>query len=153
MQSEPSFHFRRRQCIEINLSRYNNSILWERSLDATFEYVEPFNTRNSNTLTPSNTVEGPAIWGLRQDSRVLKIPPYLSLLLILIGIGWLLVLPLNEYSRYTYVSESALLPEQVSTYFGDSEHTIFRAYRHEVAALQDKSGTEYDMDVRDEIKS
>ncbi|KAG8625363.1 hypothetical protein KVT40_007114 [Elsinoe batatas] len=72
---------------------------------------------------------------LRRDPRLIKLPPYLSILLILVGIGWLLVLPLDEYSRNTYVSENALLPGQVHTYFGGSEHNIFRAYRQEVAAL------------------
>ena len=59
------------------------------------------------------------------------------------GVAWLLVLPLNEYSRQTYVSENALLPGQVHTYFGGSEHNIFRAYRQEVAALGDKTDEEY----------
>ncbi|KAF4549811.1 GPI transamidase component-like protein [Elsinoe fawcettii] len=72
---------------------------------------------------------------LRQDPRLIKLPPYLSIILILVGIGWLLVLPLDEYSRNTYVSENALLPGQVHTYFGGSEHNIFRAYRQEVNAL------------------
>ncbi|PNS17908.1 hypothetical protein CAC42_3867 [Sphaceloma murrayae] len=72
---------------------------------------------------------------LRQDPRLLKLPPYLSALLVLVGIGWLLILPLNEYSRNTYISENALLPGQVHTYFGGSEHNIFRAYRQEVANL------------------
>jgi glycosylphosphatidylinositol transamidase len=80
---------------------------------------------------------------LRKDARLLKLPPYLSALCILVGIGWLLVLPLQEYSRNTYVSENALLPGQVHTYFGGSEHNIFRAYRHEVAALADKTVPEY----------
>lgn len=75
---------------------------------------------------------------LRRDARILKIPPYLSALCIIIGIAWLLVLPLNEYSRGTYVSENALLPGQVHTYFAGSEHNVFRAYRHEVYALIDK---------------
>lgn len=81
---------------------------------------------------------------LRKDARILKLPPYLSALCILVGVVWLLVLPLNEYSRNTYVSENALLPGQVHTYFTGSEHNIFRAYRHEVAALADKSVPESD---------
>ncbi|CAN9293575.1 unnamed protein product [Alternaria alternata] len=79
-----------------------------------------------------------SILALRQDKRLLKLPPYLSALCIIIGIGWLLVLPLNEYSRRTYVSENALLPGQVHTYFTGSEHNVFRAYRHEVHGLIDK---------------
>jgi glycosylphosphatidylinositol transamidase len=80
-----------------------------------------------------------SILALRRDPRILKIPPYLSAFCIVVGIAWLLVLPLNEYSRRTYVSENALLPGQVHTYFTGSEHNIFRAYRHEVHSLVDKS--------------
>lgn len=76
---------------------------------------------------------------LRHDRRLLQIPPYLSALCILIGVAWLLLLPLNDYSRRTYVSENAILPGQVHTYFGGSEHNIFRAYRLEAFDLRDKS--------------
>lgn len=76
---------------------------------------------------------------LRHDRRLLRIPPYLSALCIIIGVAWLLLLPLNEYSRHTYVSENAILPGQVHTYFGGSEHNIFRAYRHEVFSLNELS--------------
>ncbi|KAF2641545.1 Glycosylphosphatidylinositol:protein transamidase, GAA1 component [Massarina eburnea CBS 473.64] len=75
------------------------------------------------------------ILALRRDARILKVPPYLSAFLILVGVAWLLVLPLDEYARNTYVSENALLPGQVHTYFTGSEHNVFRAYRHEVATL------------------
>ena len=58
------------------------------------------------------------------------------------GIAWLLILPLNEYSRQTYVSENAILPGQVHTYFGGSDHNVFRAYRQEVYALSHESQEE-----------
>ncbi|TKA70646.1 hypothetical protein B0A49_04072 [Cryomyces minteri] len=83
-----------------------------------------------------------ALLALRRDPRILRLPPYVSALCILIGVGWLLLLPLNEYSRQTYVSENAILPGQVHTYFGGSEHNIFRAYRHEVAGLAESSEEE-----------
>ncbi len=51
------------------------------------------------------------------------------------GVIWILLLPLNQYSRQTYISENALLPGQVHTYFGGSEQNIFRAYKHEVASI------------------
>ena len=57
----------------------------------------------------------------------------------MVGIAWLLILPLDEYSRQTYVSENAILPGQVHTYFGGSEHNVFRAYRQEVYALSHES--------------
>lgn len=79
-----------------------------------------------------------SLLALRRDARILKIPPYLSAFCLIVGIAWLLVLPLNEYSRKTYVSENALLPGQVHTYFTGSEHNVFRAYRNEVYELIDK---------------
>lgn len=71
------------------------------------------------------------------DARLLRIPPYLSALCVLGGVIWILLLPLNEYSRQTYISENALLPGQVHTYFGGSEQNVFRAYRHELATVVD----------------
>ncbi|KAL1838178.1 hypothetical protein VTJ49DRAFT_2959 [Mycothermus thermophilus] len=79
---------------------------------------------------------------LRRDPRILKLPPYLSLLCIVVGVAWLLLLPLDEYSRRTYISENALLPGQVHTYFSGSDQNIFRAYKHEVASLAGKTNPE-----------
>jgi len=62
---------------------------------------------------------------------------------ILTGVVWLLLLPLDDYSRRTYISENALLPGQVHTYFGGSDQNVFRAYKHEVEALEGKSNVEY----------
>lgn len=80
---------------------------------------------------------------LRRDPRILKLPPYLSLVCILVGLVWLLLLPFDDYSRRTYISENALLPGQVHTYFGGSEHNVLRAYRHEVNDLVEKNNYEY----------
>ncbi|SPQ25831.1 bc48dce1-70fc-44d4-9c6d-90a401e8039b [Thermothielavioides terrestris] len=79
---------------------------------------------------------------LRRDPRILKLPPYLSLLCIVVGVAWLLLLPLDQYSRRTYISENALLPGQVHTYFSGSDQNVFRAYKHEVNALVGKSNAE-----------
>jgi glycosylphosphatidylinositol transamidase len=79
----------------------------------------------------------PVVLSLHRDSRILKLPGYLSTLCIFVGIVWLLLLPLNDYSRQTYISENALLPGQVHTYFGGSEQNIFRAYKREVEALSE----------------
>ncbi|RMJ17245.1 hypothetical protein BHE90_007336 [Fusarium euwallaceae] len=89
-------------------------------------------------------------FSLRRDPRILKLPPYLSFLCIAIGVVWLFLLPLNEYSRRTYISENALLPGQVHTYFGGSEQNILRAYRHEVDDVVGKSNYEIN-DKLDEI--
>ena len=80
---------------------------------------------------------------LRRDPRMLKVPPYLSLLCICVGLIWLLLLPLDDYSRRTYISENALLPGQVHTYFGGSEQNIFRGYRQEVDTLSARDNYEY----------
>ena len=88
------------------------------------------------------TIEAPTILALRRDPRVLKIPPYLSAVCIVVGVVWLLLLPLNEYSRYTYISENALLPGQVHTYFGGSEQHVFNAYKTEVQELTGKPQAE-----------
>lgn len=85
----------------------------------------------------------------RRDPRLLKIPPYLSLLCIVVGVAWLFMLPLNEHSRRTYISENALLPGQVHTYFGGSDQNVFRAYRHEVSALENSTNAE----VNDKLES
>jgi glycosylphosphatidylinositol transamidase len=62
---------------------------------------------------------------------------------VVIGVAWLVVLPLNDYSRNTYISENALLPGQVHTYFAGSDQNVFRGYRREVEELAGKSGGEY----------
>lgn len=82
----------------------------------------------------------------RRDPRLLKVPPYVSLLCILVGVAWLFMLPLDDHSRRTYISENALLPGQVHTYFGGSDQNVLRAYRHEVTALENSTNTEYVMD-------
>ena len=74
--------------------------------------------------------------------RPVAVLPYISALCVVVGITWLLLLPLDSNSRRTYISENALLPGQASTYFGGSEQNIFRAYRHEVAALANATDAE-----------
>ena len=89
------------------------------------------------------TIEAPTFLALRRDPRLLRLPPYISALCILIGVVWLCLLPLNEYSRYTYISENALLPGQVHTYFGGSEQNVFNAYKYEVQELAGKGQEEW----------
>ncbi|KAI6833661.1 Glycosylphosphatidylinositol:protein transamidase, GAA1 component [Hortaea werneckii] len=89
---------------------------------------------------------------LRKSPVLLKLPPYLSLLCILVGVAWLLLLPLNDYSRQTYVSENAILPGQVHTYFGGSEHNIFRAYRQEAYRLSFENDQDRDAGLEKVLK-
>ncbi|RYP80229.1 hypothetical protein DL769_002587 [Monosporascus sp. CRB-8-3] len=80
---------------------------------------------------------------MRRNDRLLKTaPPYISLSCIVVGVVWLFLLPLNDYSRRTYISENALLPGQVHAYFGGSDQNVFRAYRHEIDALKNSSNVE-----------
>lgn len=69
-----------------------------------------------------------------------RLPPYISLFCIIVGVVTLFLLPLDEYSRKTYISENALLPAQVHTYFTGSEQNIFRGYKRELEGLLKDSG-------------
>lgn len=76
----------------------------------------------------------------QQNVRLwLSILRALSILCVVVGVTWLLMLPKNEYSRRTYISENALLPGQVHTYFGGSEQNIYRAYKNEVERLSNET--------------
>ncbi|KAK4146624.1 rhomboid protein 2 [Dichotomopilus funicola] len=92
-------------------------------------------------LAPQPVVAPATVMQLRRDPRLLKLPPYISLLCIVIGVAWLFLLPLDQYSRRTYISENALLPGQVHTYFSGSDQNVFRAYKHEVNELVGKDNT------------
>ncbi|SLM37145.1 rhomboid protein 2 [Lasallia pustulata] len=99
------------------------------------------------------TLEAPTILALRRDPRILRLPPYLSAFCVAVGVVWLLLLPLNEYSRQTYISENALLPGQVHTYFGGSEQSIFNAYKYEVRSLAEEGQREVATKISDIFKS
>ncbi|SPO05082.1 related to GPI-anchor transamidase GAA1 [Cephalotrichum gorgonifer] len=89
---------------------------------------------------------------IRRDPRLLKLPPYLSLLLAVVGIAWLFLLPLDGYSRKTYISENALLPGQVRTYFSGSDQNVFRAYRNEVDTVIDRDNYDVNDKLEDVLK-
>ncbi|OXV09155.1 hypothetical protein Egran_03082 [Elaphomyces granulatus] len=90
-----------------------------------------FNNANNSAAAPT------LVRKLGNDPYLLfaRLPPYVSVLCIVVGIIWLLLLPLDEYSRQTYISENALLPGQVHTYFGGSEQNIFRGFKKELEGL------------------
>lgn len=102
---------------------------------------------SSNILLPLTKVVGmelltaillsAAIRNLRNNPHFLfvRLPNVLSLLCIVVGVVWLLLLPLNDYSRQTYISENALLPGQVHAYFTGSEQNVFRGYKKELQGL------------------
>lgn len=108
----------------------------------------PTQSVSASSTFPSETTPGikdealteemlAAIRNLRNKPDVLfvRLPNILSLLCIVIGVVWLLLLPLNDYSRNTYISENALLPGQVHAYFTGSEQNIFRGYKKELEVL------------------
>lgn len=72
---------------------------------------------------------------LNSHHLFVRLPYLLSFLCIVVGVIWLLLLPLNEYSRRTYISENALLPGQVHAYFSGSEQNVFRGYKKELDGL------------------
>ncbi|KAH2692596.1 hypothetical protein KXW53_008829 [Aspergillus fumigatus] len=87
---------------------------------------------------------------LRSNPQFLfvRLPYILSLLCIIAGVVWLLLLPLEEYARRTYISENALLPGQVHAYFAGSEQNIFRGYKRELESLLD-SGNQEGQETKD----
>ncbi|KAK5061039.1 hypothetical protein LTR84_007580 [Exophiala bonariae] len=108
-------------------------------------------SKSTQSLTWS---PGNALSNLRKDDpRLRRLPPFLSFLCVLGGIAWVLLLPLNEYSRQTYISENALLPGQVHTYFGGSEQNVFRAYRHELESALDPALGANQTLTQDEIRA
>ncbi|OJJ98023.1 hypothetical protein ASPACDRAFT_122907 [Aspergillus aculeatus ATCC 16872] len=104
-----------------------------------------------------------AIRRLRRNPHFLfvHLPHILSFLCIVAGVVWLLLLPLNDYSRQTYISENALLPGQVHAYFSGSEQHIFRGYKKELEAIlerqtpseQDSRNDEFTPAVSDKVQS
>lgn len=64
--------------------------------------------------------------------KIVRALPLVSFLLAIASVGWLLVLPIEGQYRNTYISENALMPGQVTSYFRESEWNIVRGYRLEV---------------------
>ncbi|EMR08333.1 hypothetical protein PNEG_03173 [Pneumocystis murina B123] len=52
----------------------------------------------------------------------------------IVGFMWIFMLPLNYFNRHVFISENAILPGTVNTYFGDSDSDsdIIEAYREEI---------------------
>lgn len=64
--------------------------------------------------------------------KLFRVLPLVSFLLAIASVGWLLVLPLEGQYRNTYISENALMPGQVTSYFRESEWNYVRGFRSEV---------------------
>lgn len=65
--------------------------------------------------------------------RIFSVLPLVSHLLAVASVGWLLLLPLEGQYRNTYISENALMPGQVTSYFRESEWNYVRGFRSEVS--------------------
>lgn len=65
--------------------------------------------------------------------KIIRALPFVSFLLAIASFAWLLVLPMDGQYRNTYISENALMPGQVISYFRESEWNIVRGYRMEVS--------------------
>lgn len=64
--------------------------------------------------------------------KLFLILPRVSFLLALASVAWLLMLPMDGQFRNTYISENALMPGQVTSYFRESEWNYVRGFRSEV---------------------
>ncbi|ORY05097.1 Gaa1-domain-containing protein [Basidiobolus meristosporus CBS 931.73] len=77
----------------------------------------------------------------------------LSLVLFIVGLGWLLVLPHDEYSHDTYISENALLPGQTNNFFGENEVNVARHYAQVLESLRTNPIKEKASFVERELRS
>lgn len=67
--------------------------------------------------------------------KIIRALPKLLAILCLMSVAWLLFLPLEGNYRNVYVSENALMPSQVTSYFRESEWNHVRGYRSEIKKL------------------
>ncbi|OBA20191.1 Gaa1-domain-containing protein [Metschnikowia bicuspidata var. bicuspidata NRRL YB-4993] len=65
--------------------------------------------------------------------KVIAKLPVVSLVFALVSVCWLLLLPMDGQFRHTYISENALMPGQVNSYFRESEWNHVRGFRAETA--------------------
>lgn len=71
--------------------------------------------------------------------KAVKLLPVVSFVLALSSLGWLLVLPSDGNYRNSYISENALMPSQVTSYFRESEWNIVRGFREELEKFETKT--------------
>lgn len=65
--------------------------------------------------------------------KIVQKLPMVSMVLALASIAWLLHLPMDGQYRHTYISENALMPGQVTSYFRESEWNYVRGFRSEAS--------------------
>ncbi|KAF7725040.1 inositol polyphosphate 5-phosphatase [Apophysomyces ossiformis] len=59
-----------------------------------------------------------------------------SIALFIIAVAWILILPYEEYSKRTYISENALLPAQVNVNYGYNDIRTAEDYRYKIQQIQ-----------------
>lgn len=64
--------------------------------------------------------------------KIIRALPLVSLFLAVASVAWLAFLPVDGQYRNTYISENALMPGQVTSYFRESEWNHVRGFRSEV---------------------
>ncbi|KAI8876384.1 Gaa1-domain-containing protein [Backusella circina FSU 941] len=69
---------------------------------------------------------------------VQKWVPLFSVILFIVGIGWILLLPYQGYNKHTYISENALLPGQVNLDYGYNDIRTAEDYRTKILEFQNK---------------
>ncbi|KAI9487195.1 MAG: Gaa1-like protein [Benjaminiella poitrasii] len=75
---------------------------------------------------------------IRLFNLLQRLVPILSILLFIVGIGWILALPYEGYNKRTYISENALLPGQVNLDYGYNDIRTAEEYRQKIIDIQDK---------------
>ncbi|CAG8486788.1 16795_t:CDS:10 [Acaulospora morrowiae] len=69
-----------------------------------------------------------------------------------VGVCWLFVFPLEQYSKHTYISENALLPGQVNTYYNWPQVFEAMAYRDNIKSILNLSSLEKAEHIEDQLK-
>lgn len=68
--------------------------------------------------------------------KAIRLMPTISFLVALSLVFWLAWLPIQGNYRNTYISENALMPSQVISYFRESEWNIVRGFKHEISEME-----------------
>ncbi|EXX51698.1 Gaa1p [Rhizophagus irregularis DAOM 197198w] len=76
----------------------------------------------------------------------------LRFLLFAVGICWLFILPSEQYHKSTYISENALLPGQVNTYYSWGQVHEAAAFRDNITLLSNSSNIEKAAYIENELR-
>ncbi|KAG2203760.1 hypothetical protein INT47_012693, partial [Mucor saturninus] len=63
---------------------------------------------------------------------------FVSLIIFFVAVGWILVLPYQDYNKRTYISENALLPGQANLDYGYNDIYTAEEYRAKILEVQNK---------------